>query len=325
MIARRASSGARSQISASVKSTAGAIRMRPASRPASPDCAERARREQREIAAHRRAEHDLRALGLGADDRQRLLEPARDRAVLEPFPPSGRGPNSRSAGGRGRAVRPRRRARSPWSSPCRNGSRRARRGRARRFALARGGERRYVVIRGIPDREILRPFVRHAQLVLMMRPDARASNSCGLDARRLGRGGGSLSIARRPGEAARERRPAFPLRTRLERAAGGPHDPADRSAARRGRRRAIDAGDRRGAGRGGRAGAGRVRRRANSRAKCRRSAACIFPFPASSKNPLAMALNVRRLARVLKSERVDLVHARSRAAAWVALGRLPQD
>ena len=45
-----------------------------------------------------------------------------------------------------------------------------------------------------------------------------------------------------------------------------------------------------------------------------------IPFPASSKNPLAMALNVRRLARVLEFERVDLVHARSRAAAWVALG-----
>jgi glycosyltransferase involved in cell wall biosynthesis len=45
-----------------------------------------------------------------------------------------------------------------------------------------------------------------------------------------------------------------------------------------------------------------------------------IPFPASSKNPLAMALNVRRLARVLESEHVDLVHARSRAAAWVALG-----
>ena len=33
-----------------------------------------------------------------------------------------------------------------------------------------------------------------------------------------------------------------------------------------------------------------------------------------------MTLNVRRLARILESERVDLVHARSRAAAWVALG-----
>lgn len=43
------------------------------------------------------------------------------------------------------------------------------------------------------------------------------------------------------------------------------------------------------------------------------------PFPASSKNPLAMAINVGRLAGVLKSENVDLVHARSRAAAWVAL------
>ena len=45
-----------------------------------------------------------------------------------------------------------------------------------------------------------------------------------------------------------------------------------------------------------------------------------LPFPASSDNPLAMALNVRRLAGLLKSERVDLVHARSRPAAWVALG-----
>ncbi len=45
-----------------------------------------------------------------------------------------------------------------------------------------------------------------------------------------------------------------------------------------------------------------------------------LPFPASSRNPLAMAFNARRLARVLKAERVDLVHARSRASAWVALG-----
>jgi len=44
-----------------------------------------------------------------------------------------------------------------------------------------------------------------------------------------------------------------------------------------------------------------------------------IPFPASSDNPFAMALNARRLARVLESERVDLVHARSRALAWVAL------
>ncbi|MGO9420986.1 glycosyltransferase [Roseiarcus sp.] len=44
------------------------------------------------------------------------------------------------------------------------------------------------------------------------------------------------------------------------------------------------------------------------------------PFPASTGNPLAMILNVRRLARILSDERVDLVHARSRASAWVALG-----
>lgn len=42
------------------------------------------------------------------------------------------------------------------------------------------------------------------------------------------------------------------------------------------------------------------------------------PFPAASKNPLAMASNVSKLARLLREERVDIVHARSRAPAWVA-------
>jgi glycosyltransferase involved in cell wall biosynthesis len=46
----------------------------------------------------------------------------------------------------------------------------------------------------------------------------------------------------------------------------------------------------------------------------------LTPFPAATKNPLAMALNMRRLARLIVEERVDLVHARSRAPAWVALG-----
>ena len=45
-----------------------------------------------------------------------------------------------------------------------------------------------------------------------------------------------------------------------------------------------------------------------------------LPFPAATKNPFAMALNVRKLARLLAAERVDIVHARSRAPAWVALG-----
>ncbi|AWN36866.1 glycosyltransferase family 4 protein [Methylobacterium radiodurans] len=44
------------------------------------------------------------------------------------------------------------------------------------------------------------------------------------------------------------------------------------------------------------------------------------PFPAGSKNPLAMALNVGRLARLCRREGVGLIHARSRAPAWVALG-----
>ena len=45
-----------------------------------------------------------------------------------------------------------------------------------------------------------------------------------------------------------------------------------------------------------------------------------LPFPARSKNPLAMALNVRRLGRVCRAEGVAILHARSRAPAWVALG-----
>ncbi len=45
-----------------------------------------------------------------------------------------------------------------------------------------------------------------------------------------------------------------------------------------------------------------------------------LPFPAKSKNPLAMAINERRLGRLIGGEGVALVHARSRAPAWVAYG-----
>ena len=41
-------------------------------------------------------------------------------------------------------------------------------------------------------------------------------------------------------------------------------------------------------------------------------------FPASTKNPLAMAINARRLAGLIRREGVDIIHARSRAPAWVA-------
>ncbi len=43
-----------------------------------------------------------------------------------------------------------------------------------------------------------------------------------------------------------------------------------------------------------------------------------LPFPAGSKNPLQMMLNSVRLARILRDEGVDILHARSRASAWVA-------
>jgi glycosyltransferase involved in cell wall biosynthesis len=43
-----------------------------------------------------------------------------------------------------------------------------------------------------------------------------------------------------------------------------------------------------------------------------------LPFPAATKNPFAMAVNSVRLARIIRDEGVDIVHARSRAPAWVA-------
>lgn len=43
-------------------------------------------------------------------------------------------------------------------------------------------------------------------------------------------------------------------------------------------------------------------------------------FPAASKNPAAMAVNVLRLMMLCRREGVQLIHARSRAPAWVALG-----
>jgi len=45
-----------------------------------------------------------------------------------------------------------------------------------------------------------------------------------------------------------------------------------------------------------------------------------IPFPANAKDPLRMAWNVGRLARLCRREGVQIVHARSRAPAWVALG-----
>jgi glycosyltransferase involved in cell wall biosynthesis len=45
-----------------------------------------------------------------------------------------------------------------------------------------------------------------------------------------------------------------------------------------------------------------------------------IPFPAGAKNPVSMAHNVRRLARICLDEGVAVIHARSRAPAWVALG-----
>lgn len=44
-----------------------------------------------------------------------------------------------------------------------------------------------------------------------------------------------------------------------------------------------------------------------------------LPFPAKTKNPLSMLMNAGKLARIIRRENVAIVHARSRAPAWVAL------
>ncbi len=44
-----------------------------------------------------------------------------------------------------------------------------------------------------------------------------------------------------------------------------------------------------------------------------------LPFPAAEKNPLKMLANIRKLSRLCAAEKVELIHARSRAPAWVAL------
>lgn len=45
-----------------------------------------------------------------------------------------------------------------------------------------------------------------------------------------------------------------------------------------------------------------------------------LPFPAAAKNPLRMFWSSRQLAKLIGKEDVDIIHARSRAPAWVALG-----
>lgn len=49
-----------------------------------------------------------------------------------------------------------------------------------------------------------------------------------------------------------------------------------------------------------------------------RAGALHVELPAASKNPLVMRANVARLAALIRRERIDIVHARSRAPAWSA-------
>src|SRR6476659_10637252 len=44
----------------------------------------------------------------------------------------------------------------------------------------------------------------------------------------------------------------------------------------------------------------------------------IVTLPGASKSPFTILANIRRLAKLIKDRKVDLVHARSRAPAWSA-------
>src|SRR5579872_1017146 len=50
-----------------------------------------------------------------------------------------------------------------------------------------------------------------------------------------------------------------------------------------------------------------------------RAGALHVELPLAAKNPFVMRGNVRRLAELIRRERIDIVHARSRAPAWSAL------
>jgi glycosyltransferase involved in cell wall biosynthesis len=50
-----------------------------------------------------------------------------------------------------------------------------------------------------------------------------------------------------------------------------------------------------------------------------RAGALHVELPVASKNPFVMRANIERLAQVIRRERIDIVHARSRAPAWSAL------
>lgn len=45
----------------------------------------------------------------------------------------------------------------------------------------------------------------------------------------------------------------------------------------------------------------------------------LIQLPAASKNPLVMLLNIKRLIDIIRHEKVDIIHARSRAPAWSCL------
>lgn len=51
-----------------------------------------------------------------------------------------------------------------------------------------------------------------------------------------------------------------------------------------------------------------------------RAGALHVELPLASKNPLTLRRNAERLAQLIRRERIDIIHARSRAPAWSALG-----
>ena len=83
MIARRASSGARAQIKRLGEVDGRRDENQALDSSGLAGLMQGAGGEQRQIAAHRRADDNLRSLALGAHDRQRLLEPPGNRPLFD--------------------------------------------------------------------------------------------------------------------------------------------------------------------------------------------------------------------------------------------------
>ena len=173
-IVLRIASGICAHISSSEKSTAGAISTSPAGASAVP--MQLARGEQRDPAAHRRADQDRPLVAAGGDHGERVLEPVRHRPapeIVARFAMAGIVEAQEGAPGRARPAPP---APRPWSRACRRRSRRARPPARRCPSWAR--KRDLSPVLAVADLQPLRGRSLHLKSPVT-NPPCRANIGCG--------------------------------------------------------------------------------------------------------------------------------------------------